>query len=172
MPKIRTETIKLRPLTQNDTGPLDVVVGGGIQCDPGAPSIQLDMTEAFAYFSADPVPMIGVMDIWIQNLTECYSYFTWEMKMWDGVAGTTCPTTAPEIQEISRFLGEISAAKVISVTMLRGDENKMVAGSFGILPTTEGNKTVCLSLWGNHNKKALIDELLADGGYDKEIPWM
>ena len=169
---MRTEQIKLRPLTLNDTGPLDVVVGGGTICPAGSPDIMLEMSEAFAYFSAETVPYIGVMDIFVQNLTTCYAHFTWEMKMWDGVAGTECPTTTPEIQGISRFLGEFSDKKTISTTMLRGNENKMVAGSFEVLPTTEGDKTVCLSLWGNYSKKALIDELLADGGYAKEIPWV
>lgn len=173
MPRIRTETIRLRPITMLDTGPLDIYVGGGIACPAGSPDVMLEMGEAFAYFKAEPVTYVGVMDLFVQNLSaECFTYFTWEMRLWDGKAGTTCPTTTPERQQISRFLGKISDKKVISITRLNAAENKMIGGSFEIPPTLEGNKTICLSLWGNFNKQALLDELLTDAGYEEEIPWV
>ena len=172
MPKLRSEIIRLRPITQHDTGPLDLYVGGGISCPAGSPDVTLDMTDAFAYYKAQPKTYIGVMDIWVQSLhAECFTYFTWEMSLWDGKAGTTCPTSAPELREISRFLGKISPTKVVSITRLRAAENKMIGGSFEIPPTMEGDKTICLSLWGNYDKQALIDELLTDGGYAEEEPW-
>lgn len=173
MPKLLNANIKLRPVGISETGPLDIYVGGGKACPAGSPDVSLELGEAFAYFKAEPITYVGVMDIWVQSLSpECFTYFTWEMKLWDGKAGTTCPTFAPELQEISRFLGEISSTKVISVTRLNAAENKMVGGSFEVPITMEGNKTICLSLWGNYNKQALIDELLADGGYVEEIPWV
>lgn len=153
------------------TGPLEVYVGGGVSCPEGAPSVNLDTTGAFAYFKADPITYVGVMNILVHNLSnQCFAYFAWEMRMWDGPAGTTCPITAPEQQEISRFLGEVSDTKVISVTRTNASENKMIGGSFEIPPTLEGLKTICLSLWGNFSKQALLDEL-AVAGYAEEIPW-
>ena len=172
MPKLPNTNIKIRPVGVGDTGPLGVYVGGGKPCPAGSPSVTLELSGAFAYFKAEPVTYVGVMDIWVQNLSpECYTYFTWEMKLWDGEAGTECPTTQPELQEISRFLGKVSDTKKISITRLNASENKMIAGSFEVPETMEGEKTVCLSLWGNFNKQALIDELLTDGGYEEEIPW-
>lgn len=160
------------PTDKPVTEPLEVYVGGGISCSPGAPSVNLDTSGAFAYFKATPVTYVGVMDILVHNLSNsCFAYFAWEMRMWDGRAGTTCPITSPERQEISRFLGEISDKKVISVTRTNASENKMIGASFEIPSSLEGVKTICLSLWGNFSKQALLDELLSDGGYAEEIPW-
>lgn len=159
------------PGKQPVTPPFKVYVGGGISCDPGAPSVTLDTSEAFAYFKAQPVTYVGVMDILVHNLhNECFSYFAWEMRLWDGYGYTECPQTTPELQEISRFLGEISDKKVISITRTNASENKMIGGSFEVPSWMEGEKTICLSLWGNFSKDALIDELEA-AGYAKEIPW-
>lgn len=156
------------------TGPLQVYVGGGEACDPaveGDPSVTLDTSEAFAYFKAEPVTYVGVMDILVQNLSDrCFAYFAWEMSMWDGVAGETCPITTPERKQITRYLGEVSDKKIISVTRTNASENKMIGGSFEIPATLEGIKTICLSLWGNFNKQALLDEL-AVAGYEEEIDW-
>jgi hypothetical protein len=152
-----------------------VYVGGGISCPAGAPSVTLDTAvqgeEAFAYYKAQPVTYVGVMNIFVHNLhSECFAYFAWEMRMWPGKAGTTCPTTAPEIQEISRFLGEVSDKKVISVKRMNASTIEMIGGSFEIPSHFEGYKTICLSLWGNYSKQALLDELAA-AGYAEEIPW-
>jgi hypothetical protein len=73
-----------------------VYVGGGISCPAGAPSVTLDTAvqgeEAFAYYKAQPVTYVGVMNIFVHNLhSECFAYFAWEMRMWPGKAGTTCP---------------------------------------------------------------------------------
>ena len=172
MPKLRDELIRLRPVGVSETGPLDIYVGGGKACPAGSPNVVLDTTEAFAYFKAEPKTYVGVMGLWVQNLSnECFTYFTWEMKMWNGKPETDCPSIPPEMQEISRFLGKVSPTKVISVTRLNAAENKMIGASFEIPSTMEGEKTICLSLWGNYNKQALIDELLADGGYAEEMPW-
>lgn len=156
------------------TGPLQVYVGGGESCDPaveGDPSVTLDTSEAFAYFKAEPITYVGVMDILVQNLSDrCFAYFAWEMSMWDGIAGETCPITIPERKQITRYLGEVSDKKIISVTRTNASENKMIGGSFEIPATLEGIKTICLSLWGNFNKQALLDEL-AVAGYEEEIDW-
>jgi hypothetical protein len=171
MPKIRDELIRLRPVGVSETGPLDIYVGGGKACPAGSPNVGLDTTNAFAYFKAEPKTYVGVMDIWVQSLSpECFTYYTWEMRMWDGKAGATCPVSAPERTEVSRFLGEINPTKPISITRLNAAEEKMVGGSFEIPPTLEGNKTICLSLWGDYNKQQLLDDL-ATAGYAEEIPW-
>lgn len=172
MPRLRDEVIRLRPLSQTETGPLGLYVGGGTSCPAGSPNVTLEMAEAFAYYKAEPKTYVGVMNLFVQNLSPtCFTYFTWEMKLWDGIPGTSCPTTSPELREISRFLGDISPTKVISITRLNAAENKMIGGSFEVPATMEGEKTICLSLWGNFSKQALIDELLADGGYQEELPW-
>ena len=172
MPKLRDEMIRIRPVGVSDTGPLGIYVGGGTSCPAGAPNVTLEMGEAFAYFKAEPKTYVGVMNLFVQNMSPtCFTYFTWEMKMWDGIPGATCPVIAPERQEISRFLGKVSATKTISITRLNAAEDKMIGGSFEIPETLEGEKTICLSLWGNFSKQALVDELLTDGGYDYEMPW-
>lgn len=172
MPRLLNTSIKLRPIGMGETGPMGLYVGGGVACPEGAPGVLLEMSEAFAYYGSEPKTYIGVMGVNVQSLSAtCFTYFTWEMSMWAGVPGTTCPTTPPEIKGISRFLGKISATKVISISRLMAAETKMLGGSFEIPQTMEGEKTVCLSLWGNFNKQALKDELLADGGYEFEIPW-
>lgn len=163
-------TAPTRPVTP----PFEVIIKEGVQCGPGSPSVLLDTSAAFAYFKATPLLYVGVMDILVNNLNtdgrNCWAYFIWEMRMWDGPAGTTCPTTTPEVQEICRFLGEISPTKVLSIKMLGASENAMIGGSFEIPPHIRGRKTICLSLWGNYDKQALIDELAA-AGYAEEIPW-
>lgn len=160
------------PTERKETPPLQVYVGGGESCPKGSPGVELDTSEAFAYFKADPITYVGVMDILVRNLSDkCFSYFAWEMRMWDGPAGDSCPLTAPERQEISRFLAEVSDTKVISVTRANASEVKMIGASFEIPAHLEGLKTICLSLWGNYSKQALLDELLVDGRYAEEIPW-
>ena len=172
MPRLLDTNIRLRPLGVGETGPMGLYVGGGIACPAGSPSVMLETSEAFAYYGTEPKTYVGVMDVNVQSMeSACFTYFTWEMKMWAGVPGISCPTSPPEVQEISRFLGEVSATKVISITRLMAAETKMIGGSFEIEPTLEGEKTVCLSLWGNFNKQALKDELLTDGGYQFEMPW-
>jgi len=156
------------------TRPFEVIIKEGVQCGPGSPSVLLDTSEAFAYFKATPLLYVGVMDILVNNLNtdgrNCWAYFIWEMRMWDGTAGTTCPTGTPEVQEICRFVGEISDKKALSIKMLGASENAMIGGSFEIPANLRGTKTICLSLWGNYDKQALIDELAA-AGYQEEIPW-
>jgi hypothetical protein len=148
-----------------------VIIKEGSPHAPGAPSVNLDTSKAFAYFKATPITYVGVMDIFVHNPSVYYAYFAWEMRMWAGKAGTTCPTTTPELQTISRFLGEVSDKKVISVKMLGANENAMIGGSFEIPAYFKGTYTLCLSLWGNYDKQALLDELLSDRGYVEEIPW-
>lgn len=163
------------PTDKPVTPPFEVVIKAGVQCAPGSPSVLLDTSEAFAYFKGDPLPYVGVMDILVNNLNTdgrgCWAYFIWEMRMWDGPAGTTCPTGTPEVQEICRFLGKVSATKTLSIKMLGSSENAMLGGSFEIPAHIKGTKTICLSLWGNYDKQALIDEL-ATAGYAEEIPWV
>lgn len=172
MPRLLDTNIKLRPLGLGETGPLGIFVGGGIACAAGSPDVLLEMSEAFAYYGAEPKTYVGVMNLNVQSKSpDCFTYFTWEMKLWDGLPGIDCPTTPPELQEVSRFLGEISPTKVISITRLMAAETKMIGGSFEVPASMEGEKTICLSLWGNYNKKALKEELLTDGGYEYEMPW-
>lgn len=172
MPRLLEANIKLRPVGIGETGPLGLYVGGGIACPGGSPTVLLETSEAFAYYGAEPKTYVGVMNINVQSMEpECFTYFTWEMKLWGGIPTESCPTSPPEIQEISRFLGKISTKKVISINRLMAAETKMIGGSFEVPVSMEGEKTVCLSLWGNFNKQALKDELLTDGGYEYEIPW-
>lgn len=158
-----------------ETPPFEVVIVEGKPCPAGAPDVLLDTSEAFAYFKAEPLLYVGVMKIDVTNrdLTgnECYAYFAWEMRMWPGPAGTTCPTDLPAHKTISRFLGEVSATKVISVKLLGANEKAMIGGSFEIPTHFRGKYTLCLTLWGNFNKQALLDELLSERGYEEEIPW-
>jgi len=158
-----------------ETPPFEVVIVEGKPCPAGAPDVLLDTSEAFAYFKAEPVLYVGVMKIDVTNrdLTgnECYAYFAWEMRMWPGAAGATCPITTPAHQTISRFLGEVSAKKVISVKLLGANEKAMIGGSFEIPSHFRGKYTLCLTLWGNFSKQALLDELLSERGYAEELPW-
>ena len=159
------------PGDQPVTGPFDVWVGGGISCPAGAPTVTLDTTEAFAYFKATPAIYVGVMNIMVNHIhNECYAYFAWEMRMWDGAAGAACPTTTPELQEISRFLAKVSPKKVITLKRVDAGATEMVSGSFEIPSHFQGRKTICLSLWGNYSYDALVAELAA-AGYQKEIDW-
>ena len=162
------------PTTKPVTPPFEVTIKEGTQCSQGSPSVTLDTSEAFAYFKTDPLMYVGIMDILVNNVNtsgnNCWAYFIWEMRMWDGPAGTTCPTGVPEVQEICRFLGEVSATKALSIKMLSPSETDMIGGSFEIPSYVRGTKTICLSLWGNYSKQALIDEIEA-AGYPKEIPW-
>lgn len=172
MPRMLDANIRLRPIGVGETGPMGLYVGGGISCPPGSPDVLLDTSTAFAYYGTSPKTYVGVMDINVQNLSPtCFTYFTWEMKLWAGVPGTSCPTGTPEAQEISRFFGEVSPTKVISITRLMAAETKMIGGSFEVPQSMEGQKTICLSLWGNFDKDELKNELLTDGGYQFEIPW-
>lgn len=159
------------PGDQPVTGPFDVWVGGGISCPAGAPTVTLDTTEAFAYFKATPAIYVGVMNIMVNHIhNDCYAYFAWEMRMWDGAAGAACPTTTPELQEISRFLAKVSPKKVITLKRVDAGATEMVSGSFEIPSHFQGRKTICLSLWGNYSYDALVAELAA-AGYEKEIDW-
>jgi hypothetical protein len=154
-----------------NTGPLEVNIKSGTDCGTGAPTVRLDTSEAFAYFKATPVTYVGVMDIYVQNnSSDCYAYFAWEMRMWPGKPGTRCPTTSPARTEISRFLGEVQDTKTISTKMLGASENAMIGGSFEIPSHYEGVYTICLTLWGNFSKQALLDEL-ANEGYPEDIAW-
>ena len=172
MPRLLEANIRLRPLGVGETGPLGLYVGGGIACPDGSPDVLLEMGEAFAYYGTTPKTYVGVMGINVQSLSAtCFTYFTWEMKMWAGIPSTTCPTSPPEKQEISRFFGRVAPTKTISISRLMAAETKMIGGSFEIPPTMEGEKTICLSLWGNYDKDVLKAELLTDGGYEFEMPW-
>lgn len=159
------------PGEQPETGPFEVYVGGSAACPAGSPTVTLDTTDAFAYFKADPAIYVGVMNIMVKHIhDECYAYFTWEMRMWDGAAGTTCPTTTPEKQEISRFLAKVSPKKVITLKRIDAGATEMVSGSFEIPAHYKGKKTICLSLWGDYSYDELVSDLAAEG-YAKEITW-
>lgn len=165
------------PGSKTATPPLMVTIAEGVPCPAGAPTVVLDTTEAFAYFKASPTTYVGVMDVLVTNVNtggNCYGYFAWEMRLWPGDPNApvpaTCPTGAPERQEISRFLGKVSATKVISVKLLGTSEQAMIGASFEIPTHMRGTKVLCLSLWGNHDKDALLAELAA-AGYQEEIPW-
>ena len=148
------------------TGPLEVYVGGGASCDPGAPSVDLDTTNAFAFFKTDPHEYIGVGGIQVHNKSSvCRAYFAWEVRVWDGYGFVTCPTSAPEHQEISRYLAE-ATGRPLSLTRLDASGTEVVWGSFEVPPTMVGEKTICLSLWGNFDRDALIAELNAVGYTD------
>ncbi len=155
------------------TGPFQVTIVEGVQCAPGAPTVILDTTNARAYFKVAPTLYVGVMGIDVTNVNvgdDCFGFFVWEMRMWPGAAGTDCPTTVPEVQQISRFLATQSDFKSISPAMLGTNEQDMIGGSFEIPAGTHGTYTLCLSLWGNHDKQALLDEL-ADAGYAENEIW-
>ena len=158
---------------KSETPPLQVTIAEGTQCTPGAPTVVLDVSDARPYFKTDPVLYVGVMGINVTNVNKggkCFGYFVWEMRMWPGVAGTTCPTTEPEVTQISRFLAKKSDYKTISPQLLGTDETGMIGGSFEIPPGTHGVYTLCLSLWGNHSKQALLDELAAHY-YPENVVW-
>jgi len=167
----------VEPTARPETGPLQVTIVEGEQCSPGSPTVLLTLDtpgdEAFAYFKTTPRLYVGVMNIFVTNLNmgnSCYGYFVWEMRMWEGAAGTTCPTTLPDWQQISRYIGESPEAKAISPKLLGTGEKQMIGGSFEIPSTFRGTYTICLSLWGNFDKQALLDEL-AVAGYAEEIAW-
>ena len=163
-----------QPGDKPTTGPFQITIAEGVQCAPGSPTVILDTTGARAYFKASPILYVGVMGIEVTNVNvgnDCFGFFAWEMRMWPGPAGTTCPTGTPEVQEISRFLATKSDTKSISPTLLGANEKDMVGGSFEIPAGTHGTYTICLSLWGNHDKQALLDELEV-AGYDEKEIWM
>ena len=148
------------------TGPIEVYVGEG-DCPKGSPSVILDTTGAFAFYKDTPYKYIGVGGIKVLNQsTTCRAHFSWEVRVWDGYGYTTCPTTNPEMVEINRFLAT-AGSRPLSTTMLEAVENDVVWGSFEILPTMEGEKTICLSLWGNFSKVELIKELNGKGYFDR-----
>ena len=162
------------PSDKPTTGPFEVTIAEGTQCPPGSPAVILDVTGARAYFKTSPILYVGVMGIDVTNVNQgndCFGYFVWEMRMWKGAAGTTCPTTAPEIQRISRFLATKSDWKTMTPQLLGTNQKDMVAGSFEIPAGTSGKYTLCLSLWGNHDKQALLDEL-AIAGYPEKVAWI
>lgn len=160
--------------SQDTTGPMEVWVGegSGTSCPPGDPRVTLDTSNAYAYYKSDPTSYVGVMDIMVRNNNneDCYAYFAWEMRMWPGSGLTSCPLTTPEVVEISRFLARVSATRDITLKKILANETEMVSGSFAIPHGVEGQKTICLTLWGNYSYSALVDELAA-AGYSKEIPW-
>lgn len=160
--------------SQDTTGPMEVWVGesSGTGCSPGDPDATIDTSNAYAYYKSDPTPYVGVMDIMVRNNNneDCYAYFAWEMRMWAGSGFTRCPTTTPEVTEISRFLATVSATKNLTLKKVLANETEMVSGSFEIPHGVEGQKTICLTLWGNYSYTALVAELAAEG-YSKEIPW-
>jgi len=53
------------------------------------------------------------------------------------------------------------------LTRLDASETDIIWGSFEVPAGMEGEKTLCLSLWGNFDYEALIAELNAAGYYDK-----
>lgn len=149
------------------TGPIEVTIGGGTGCAQGSPDVLLDTSGAYAYFKSDPYTYIGVGGIYVHNMdATCYAYFTWEAKIWDGHGYTACPTTTPEHQEINRYLAE-AGERPLSLSRVGASETEIVWGSFEVPSTMEGEKTLCLSLWGNFDYQALVDELNAEGYYDK-----
>ena len=149
------------------TGPMQVYVGGGSSCDPGTPSVTIDTSDAFAFFKATPYKYIGVGGIHVYNESSgCRAYFAWEARVWDGYGYTSCPLTTPELQEITRYLAE-AGSRPLSLTRLDSSETDTVWGSFEVPDSMEGEKTLCLSLWGNYDYEALIAELNAEGYYDK-----
>jgi len=145
-----------------------VYVGGGEACDPlENPEVTIDTSAAYAFFKATPHEYIGVGGILVQNQSDrCYAYFAWEAKIWDGYGYTTCPATAPIHQEINRFLAN-AGERPLSLKRLNASGTDEIWGSFEILPTMEGEYTLCLSLWGNYDYEALIAELNNEGYYDK-----
>lgn len=149
------------------TGPMEVYVGGGSSCPPGAPSVTIDTIDAFAFFKSEAYDYIGVGGIQVHNLdTHCRAYFAWEARVWDGYGYTTCPLTAPEMQEINRYLAE-AGGRPLSLKRLDASGTDVIWGSFEVPPEMEGEKTICLSLWGNFDYDALVAELNAAGYYDK-----
>ena len=149
------------------TEPLEVYVGGGTDCAAGAPAVTLDTRAAFAFFKSDPYNYVGVGGIEVHNKNPtCRAHFAWEMKLWDGYGFVTCPATTPELVEINRYLAA-AGGRPLSTKMLGASETDVVWGSFEVLPTTSGEKTICLSLWGNFDKAALIKELNDAGYFDK-----
>lgn len=162
------------PGSHPTTGPFQITIAEGVQCAPGSPTVILDTSDARAYFKASPILYVGVMGIEVTNVNQgndCFGFFAWEMRMWPGEAGITCPTATPPVQEISRFLATKSDRKSISPTLLGTDEKDMVGGSFEIPAGTHGTFTICLSLWGNHDKEALLEEL-KEAGYDEHEVWL
>jgi hypothetical protein len=94
MPRLLEANIKLRPVGIGETGPLGLYVGGGIACPGGSPTVLLETSEAFAYYGAEPKTYVGVMNINVQSMEpECFTYFTWEMKLWGGIPTESCPTS-------------------------------------------------------------------------------
>lgn len=149
------------------TGPMEVYVGGGEDCEAGAPTVTLDVSAAFTFFKSDPYNYIGVGGIEVHNVdTTCRAHFAWEVRVWDGYGFTECPSAEPELKEINRFLAE-EGGRPLSTKMLGASEADVVWGSFEVPATMSGEKTICLSLWGNFDKDALIEELNAEGYYDK-----
>jgi len=157
-----------------NTGPFEVWVGesSGTSCPSGDPNVTLDTSDAYAYYKSDPTAYVGVMNIMVRNNNneDCYAYFAWEMRMWPGRGYTTCPAASPELTEISRFLATVSPTRAMTLKKVLANTTEMVSGSFAIPQGIEGQKTICLTLWGNYSYSALVDELAAEG-YSKEIPW-
>jgi hypothetical protein len=150
------------PGDRPETGPLKVYVGES-DCEPGEPSVELDISGAYTFFKASPYEYIGVGGIEVRNLhSTCHAYFVWETRVWDGYGYTTCPTFAPEMQEISRFLAR-TGSKPITTEKIGSYETEVVWGSFEIIPGMEGEKTICLSLWGNLSRAELLAELGREG---------
>lgn len=149
------------------TGPIEITIGAGTGCDPGSPDVLLDTDGAYAYYKTEPYTYIGVGGIYVHNRhATCYAYFSWEAKIWDGHGYTACPTTAPERQEINRYLAE-PGERPLSFSKLEPSETDIIWGSFEVPASMEGEKTLCLSLWGNFDYQALLDEINAEGYYDK-----
>jgi len=149
-----------------ETGPMEVYIGGGSDCPSNTPSVTIDVSEAYTFFKSEPYEYIGVGGIEVHNeSSECKAYFVWEVRVWDGYGYTSCPTTVPELQEITRYLAEVGD-KPISLTRLYASETAEVWGSFEVPADMEGEKTICLSLWGNFDRDALIAELNVEGYYD------
>jgi len=159
---------------QDGTGPFEVTIGGqtGTSCPSGDPNATLDVSGAYAYYKSAPASYVGVMGIEVthHNNDDCYAYFAWEMRMWDGHGYSSCPAMTPEVTEISRFLATAGATKDMTLQKVLANGTEMIGGSFEVPASEQGKKTVCLTLWGNYSYPALVQEL-EDAGYAQSIPW-
>lgn len=153
------------PSGTHDTGPLEVNIATGTE-NPGggAPDIVLDASEAYAFFKATPRKYVGAGGLHVTNLSsEYFIYLAWVMRLWHGPAGNTCPSTTPAVEDVSRYIGSATGSMEMTTIFFDANESDDTFGSFNIPQNYTGKKTMCLTLWGNYSKQALIDELVAEG---------
>lgn len=160
------------PSGTTDTGPLEVNIASGSQHPgAGAPDITLDASGAYAFFKSTPRKYVGAGGLVVTNLSgEYFIYLAWVMRLWHGEAGTTCPTVAPAVEDVSRYLGDVADTMDMSIIFFDSNKRDETFGSFDIPQDYTGKKTMCLTLWGNYDKQALIDELVAEG-YSESVLW-